>query len=184
MKPFVSILFIALLTGCMQTNKTKEKENQPLFVGLQFAEATMARSDSLIYYMRDQPKYEYDYALLASAIDQLGFIDSKYSDYAKSYIDYFVKEDGTINGYKLSDYNIDRVRPGLNMLELYARTGEEKYKTAVETLVGQMKTHPRTNSGGYWHKKIYPYQMWLDGIYMASPFLARYANDFNQPGLV
>lgn len=181
MKTFVTTLFIALLTSCMQTNKTNENVKPPPIWAIQFAEATMARSDSLIYYLRDQPKYEYDYAFLASAIDKLGEYDNKYSDYAKSYIDYFVKEDGTISGYKLSDYNIDRVRPGLNMLDLYARTGEEKYKTAAETLVGQMKAHPRTNAGGYWHKKIYPYQMWLDGIYMASPFLARYAKDFNQP---
>ena len=67
------------------------------------------------------------------------------------------------------------------MLELYKLTGEEKYKKAIETLVNQMKNQPRTKSGGFWHKKIYPYQMWLDGIYMGSPFLARYAKDFNQP---
>jgi unsaturated rhamnogalacturonyl hydrolase len=67
------------------------------------------------------------------------------------------------------------------MLELYAHTGNEKYKIAVETLVRQMEKQPRTHSGGFWHKNIYPWQMWLDGIYMGSPFLARYAKDFNQP---
>ena len=99
----------------------------------------------------------------------------------KAYIDYFVKDDGSINGYSLTSYNIDRVRPGLNMLELYKRTGDEKYKIAIQALVSQMESHPRTNANGYWHKKAYPYQMWLDGLYMASPFFACYANDFNQP---
>jgi unsaturated rhamnogalacturonyl hydrolase len=145
------------------------------------ADAVMTRYDSLIHYNGNKPKYEYDLAFLGMAIDKLGSIDKKYSDYMKSYIDYFVQDDGTINGHKLSDYNIDRVRPGFNMLELYERTGDEKYKKAIITLVSQMETHPKTNSGGYWHKKIYPYQMWLDGIYMGSPFLARYAKDFNKP---
>ncbi|HRX11022.1 MAG TPA: glycoside hydrolase family 88 protein [Draconibacterium sp.] len=81
----------------------------------------------------------------------------------------------------MGNYNIDNIRPGNNMLELFERSKDEKYKIAAETLVSQMETHPRTNSGGFWHKKIYPYQMWLDGLYMASPFLARYARDFNQP---
>jgi unsaturated rhamnogalacturonyl hydrolase len=141
----------------------------------------MHRADSLIYYLRETPKYEYDYAFLASAIDKLAEQNKKYSDYTKAYIDYFVQEDGTIKGHKLSNYNIDRVRPGLNMLELYKRTGDEKYKIAIETLVKHMEGQPRTNAGGFWHKKVYPYQMWLDGLYMASPFLARYAHDFNQP---
>jgi unsaturated rhamnogalacturonyl hydrolase len=81
----------------------------------------------------------------------------------------------------MSNFNIDRVRPGLNMLELYEKTGDEKYKVAAETLVEQMKNHPRTKSNGFWHKKSYPWQMWLDGLYMASPFLAKYAKMFDEP---
>lgn len=148
---------------------------------LKFADAVMARSDSLIYYHRDKPKYEYDYAFLGSAIAKLGKYDQKYFDYMKAYIDYFVEEDGTIKGFKLSDYNIDRIRPGWNMLTLYKKTGEEKYWKAAENLVQQMETHPRTKSNGFWHKKRYPWQMWLDGIYMASPFLVRYATMFGEP---
>ncbi|HSM49691.1 MAG TPA: glycoside hydrolase family 88 protein, partial [Draconibacterium sp.] len=181
MKISLSILIIALLFSCTPKNKTPEKEQQPVSWAIKFADATITRYDSLVTYLGNKPKYEYDLAFLASAIDRLGTTDQKYSEYAKAYIDYFVQEDGKVNGHKLEDYNIDRVRPGLNMLDLYERTGEEKYKIAIETLVNQMETHPRTNAGGFWHKKIYPYQMWLDGLYMASPFLARYARDFNQP---
>lgn len=148
---------------------------------VRFADAVMHEADSLVYYKRDKPKYEYDYAFLAMAIDRLGDVDRKYSDYARAYIDFFVQDDGSIKGYKLTDYNIDRVRPGVNILELYKRTGEEKYRIAVETLVSQMEAHPRTKSKGYWHKKIYPWQMWLDGIYMAQPFLTAYAKEFDQP---
>lgn len=181
MKFNIGIFLIVICCGCTSQTKQQKTEKKQVLWSTQFADAVMQRSDSLIYYLRDQPKYEYDYAFLGSAIDKLGEKDKKYSDYMEAYIDYFVQEDGTINGHKLSDYNIDRVRPGLNMLDLYERTGKEKYKIAIEILVSQMETQPRTNSGGYWHKKIYPYQMWLDGLYMASPFLARYAHDFNQP---
>ena len=180
MKPS-TILFLLLFLSSGLINAQESKSEKELFWATQFADAVMHRADSLIYYLRETPKYEYDYAFLASAIDKLGKQDKKYSDYAKAYIDYFVEKDGTIKGHKLSNYNIDRVRPGLNMLELYEKTGDEKYKIAIETLVKHMEEQPRTNAGGFWHKKEYPYQMWLDGLYMASPFLVRYAHDFNQP---
>ncbi|MFT3738709.1 MAG: glycoside hydrolase family 88 protein [Breznakibacter sp.] len=97
------------------------------------------------------------------------------------YVNVFINDSGKIARYKMEEYNIDRVNPGKNLITLYKRTGERKYQIAFEELVAQMETHPRTHEGGYWHKKIYPYQMWLDGIYMASPFLAQYASEFSQP---
>ncbi len=141
----------------------------------------MHEADSLIYYQRETPKYEYDYALLGDAIYKLKDIDPKYGAYMKNYIDYFLHDDGEIDGQKTSDYNIDRVRPGNSMITLYRDYGDEKYKKGIETLVTQMEGQPRTNAGGYWHKKSYPYQMWLDGLYMASPFLSRFAKEFDQP---
>jgi len=180
MKTAALVLLMVFFEGegllCQKTAKQKE-----FYWATLFADAVMNRSDSLIYYLRNKPKYEYDYAFLGSAIDKLGSIDKKYSAYMQAYIDYFVGENGNIIGYKLTDYNIDRIRPGLNMLELYKRTGMGKYKAAAETLLAQMKEQPRTRSKGYWHKKIYPWQMWLDGLYMASPFLATYAGLFGQP---
>src|SRR5690554_2896190 len=131
-------LFITFMVVGYHMSAGKPTDEKKPEWALKFADAVLHRSDSLIYYDRDRPKYEYDYALLGSAIDMLKHYDTKYSEYSKAYIDYFVQEDGTINGYKLSDYNIDRIRPGLNMLELYERTGQEKYKKAVQTLVSQM----------------------------------------------
>lgn len=181
MKISLVLLLIILVSSCSTQQKKQDTERNQNSFAIQFADATMQRANNLVYYLTETPKYEYDFSFLGSAIDKLGTIDKKYSDYMQAYIDYFVQEDGSINGYKLTDYNLDRIRPGLNMLELYKRTGNEKYKKAVEILISQMENQPRVNSGGFWHKKIYPYQMWLDGIYMASPFLARYAKEFNQP---
>lgn len=181
MKLSVLIVVLAIFAACSANQKGKPAEEKNNLWSVQFADAVMARNDSLMRYNGKNPKYEYDLAFLAGAIDKLGSTYPKYTAYAKAYIDYFVQDSGVIIGHKMSDYNIDRVRPGLNMLELYQRTGEEKYKMAIETLVKQMENQPRTKAGGFWHKKIYPYQMWLDGLYMASPFLARYAHDFNQP---
>jgi len=178
-----SILFVILfsLVSCNNAKKKVDTANLKKSWATQFADAIMTRHDSLIYYNGAKPKYEYDYAFLAMAIDKLSDTDEKYANYARAFIDYFVQKDGTINGHKTSNYNIDRIRPGNNMIDLFKRTGEQKYKVAIETLVAHMEGQPRTNAGGYWHKKRYPYQMWLDGIYMGSPFLAHYAKEFNQP---
>lgn len=150
---------------------------------IELANTVMTRYDSLIHYNDNKPSYGYDYAFLGWAISKLGKYDEKYFNYMQAYIDYFVGDDGVIKGYRMSDYNIDQIRPGLNMLELFEKTGDKKYKKAVDTLVKQMENQPKTDSGGFWHKKRYPYQMWLDGLYMGSPFLARYARDFNHPEL-
>lgn len=145
------------------------------------AESVMARHDSLINYTSSQKVWQYDIGMLAMAINQLNAVDPKYGKYMKEWVDHFVNEDGSIRTYRKADYNIDNINPGRNLITLYKRTGQEKYKAAILNLVKQMEEHPRTKTGGFWHKKKYPWQMWLDGIYMGSPFLARYAKVFNAP---
>ena len=104
--------------------------------------------------------------------------DKKYFEFADWYEDYRISEDGTITGYKKEDYNIDEINGGKNLITLYKLTGKEKYKKAAAKLEDQMKTHPRTAEGNFWHKKIYPNQVWLDGLYMALPFLMEYQAEF------
>ncbi len=95
-----------------------------------------------------------------------------------------VNADGSIKGYKLDDYNIDNIPPGRVLLAALERgVKNAAYVKAVHTLREQMATHPRTSEGGFWHKQRYPHQMWLDGLYMASPFLAQYAVQFHEPAL-
>jgi unsaturated rhamnogalacturonyl hydrolase len=107
--------------------------------------------------------------------------DKRYLDYMKSYTDTIIGKNGAITTYKKSDYNIDKVNPSKFLFLLHDVTNEEKLRIAIDTLYVQMQTHPRTADGGFWHKKIYPHQMWLDGLYMASPFLAEYAQRNNLP---
>lgn len=134
---------------------------------------------------RKTPKWEYTQGLVLKAIYEvwLDTGDSTYFNYVKTYYDQFVREDGTIWKYKLTNYNIDRINPGKVLFKLYRDTGDEKYKKAILLLRDQMKFHPRTSKGGFWHKKVYPHQMWLDGLYMASPFLAEFAATFHEPEL-
>lgn len=135
----------------------------------------------LIFHQRSKPKWQYDIAMLAQAIHSLGDADPSYEAYMKSYIDFFIDRDGKIFNYNICEYNLDKINPGNNLIILYEATGEEKYRKAIDTLVVQLKDQPDNPDGGFWHKARYPYQMWLDGIYMSSPFMARYASVFNQP---
>ena len=98
-----------------------------------------------------------------------------YFNYIKKNIDYFVNDDGTIKTYDKENYNLDNVKNGNALLLLYNVNGDEKYFKAASLLRDQLRTHPRTNEGGFWHKKVYPWQMWLDGLYMAEPFYAAYS---------
>lgn len=101
--------------------------------------------------------------------------DEKYLIYTKRIIDHFISADGEIKTYNLEEYNFDNIPSGRQLLHLYQRTKETKYKIAAATLYNQLTLQPRNKTGGYWHKLKYPAQMWLDGLYMAQPFAAEYA---------
>ena len=109
--------------------------------------------------------------------------DSTYYDYAKIYADSLIDNDGHIRTMKYLSFNIDNVNAGKILFDFYVRTGDERYKIAMDTLRKQMREQPRTSEGGFWHKLRYPHQMWLDGIFMASPYLAQYGATFGEPTL-
>ena len=105
--------------------------------------------------------------------------NKKYIDFIDKFVDYYVFEDGSIRGYELDTYNVDNINEGRVLFDLYRETGKEKYKKAIELLYTQIKGQPRTELGNFWHKKIYPNQVWLDGLYMAQVFYTRYETEFN-----
>ncbi len=105
----------------------------------------------------------------------------EYLSYAGNFIDYYVNEDGEILGYNMDTYNLDNINEGRVLFYLYELTGEQKYKTAIDTLYTQLMNQPRTQEGNFWHKQIYNNQIWLDGLYMAQPFYAMYETVFKNP---
>lgn len=129
-----------------------------------------------------QTKWSYDMGVVLKGFEGIWMNtgDVKYFNAIQAKMDWFVQNDGTIKGYELDEYNIDHVNNGKLVLLLYRITGKEKYKKAADLLRSQLKTHPRTNEGGFWHKKIYTNQMWLDGLYMGAPFYAEYAMLFHE----
>ena len=105
--------------------------------------------------------------------------DEKYLKFADDFIDYRVREDGSIDGYSIGEKNIDNVNAGKTLFELYDITGKEKYKKAIDLVYSQIAIMPRCESGNFWHKDIYPNQVWLDGMYMGQPFYLEYETRFN-----
>lgn len=176
----LAVIVLAVMSGCSSSKKKTDQQEEKWSVKM--ADMVMTRWDTLGYYGdRTRAGWSYDVALVGMAIDKLGDIDPKYSAYMKTYMDMLVDEDGHIERYKQDSYNIDYINPARNLIILWKKTGEEKYKKALPQFIEQMENQPKTQSGGFWHKKIYPNQMWLDGLYMGSPFLAMYAAEFNDP---
>jgi len=133
-------------------------------------------------YTLSDASWNYDHGLQVIAIQKVGEAtgESRYLRFVSDWIDHFVQPDGSIRTYRMDEYNVDLINSGKLLFGAYERTGDERYRKAIEILREQMRTHPRNNANGFWHKQIYPYQMWLDGIYMAGPFLSEYALRFNE----
>ncbi len=106
--------------------------------------------------------------------------NQRYLDFADSFIGSFVEEDGSIRTYDAKEKNLDNVNAARNLFTLYDLTGKEKYRRAIETVRAQLDIMPRTKEGNFWHKDIYPWQVWLDGLYMAQPFYMQYETRFNK----
>ncbi|MBN1155850.1 glycoside hydrolase family 88 protein [candidate division KSB1 bacterium] len=178
------VLIFAVTVVLATCNRSVEIESRAWAVRM--ADSVIKRNpEPWMIDFRKTPKWEYTQGLVLKSIWSVWQTteDEKYFRYVKAYYDQFIDSTGTIMLYELGDYNIDRINPGKVLFQLYRTTGDIKYKLAIDLLREQMRTHPRTREGGFWHKKIYPHQMWLDGIYMASPFLAEYAVVFNEPDL-
>ena len=131
------------------------------------------------------PKWRYDQGVILKGIEGIWNAtgDVRYFDYIRRSMDFYVAGDGTIKGYKKDEFNIDHVNNGKLLLLLYrvlSKNEGEKYRKAAERLREQLREHPRTSEGGFWHKKIYEHQMWLDGLYMGQPFYAEYAMLFHE----
>ena len=103
---------------------------------------------------------------------------SRYYAFAEHFLDHYVFEDGSLRGFKEEDYNLDNICEGRVLFDVYRLSGKEKYRKAIDTLYGQLLRQPRTHEGNFWHKAIYPNQVWLDGLYMAQVFYCKYTTEY------
>jgi unsaturated rhamnogalacturonyl hydrolase len=103
-----------------------------------------------------------------------------YYQFVKSFIDRLYDENGRIPAIDVCYYSIDQIRPATILFDLFKRENDPKYKQVLDLIYEQLKTYPRTSSGSFWHKENYPNQIWLDGLYMGQPFLARYIKEFEE----
>lgn len=178
--------------------QTYGSQNEDTTIGIQDSQI----SDTLPWFQRMAETLMMDYPLLKDidshdrdqkwvytiGLVALGFQkvyeatgDERYYEYVKQFTDSQIDEHGLIAHYQISEYNIDHINAGKILFMLYEKEKDERYKIAMDTLRKQLEGHPRTESNGFWHKQIYPYQMWLDGLYMGAAFYAQYINQFGDP---
>jgi unsaturated rhamnogalacturonyl hydrolase len=184
---FMSVLLVCVmaLTGCKVTSQETAKKEIVISKDMKWSDKmalTLMKRHPESYMLDDakKPKWDYVHALVLHSIEELNKKnpDPRYKAYIRGYVDELVQEDGTIKTYELDKYNIDLVVPGRLLFAIYDETKQDKYLKAMKLVRQQLTEQPRTASGGFWHKQIYPNQMWLDGLYMGEPFYAEYTATF------
>ena len=165
------ITLLAALTAC--TAKA------PL-LSYRVVESEMARCPEATYLDGQEGNLKWNYT---TGLELKAFLDvychserseESILEYVDAWYDAIIDSTGVIYKYKKSNYSTDHICPGRTLFRLYDLTGKEKYRAAMDSLYSQLLDQPRTPEGGFWHKQVYPQQMWLDGLYMAQPFYAEY----------
>ncbi len=187
----LAIIALGFLTSCKEEKTPAETEApvQELEISddLKWSER-MALSeikrfpDPTLLDFRDKPRWSYTNGLVLQAMSKV-YEQTKNDtlfDYIYDYANRMINEDGSIETYKLSNYNLDMIKSGDAIFYLNEKKTEPRFRKAMDTLHAQLMGQPTTSEGGYWHKKVYPSQMWLDGVYMAEPFHAKYAKTYMQ----
>lgn len=175
---FAAMSVVLLSTACTEQEKHPLIDgDKPLAVWMAESEMTRFPSPAQIDFIPvGQIKWNYTTGLELLAMMEAAkeYDRPDFVAYAERYYDSIVQPDGSVISYAREKYNIDHVCPARPLFELYERTGETRYKQVIDTVFLQLQHHPRIAAGGFWHKKRYPQQMWLDGIYMGQPFYAEY----------
>ncbi|WP_432271471.1 glycoside hydrolase family 88/105 protein [Autumnicola tepida] len=190
---FTIFFTITSIMGCKNTEEKKGEElaapeqEQIVPEDLKWSERMMLSEmkrfpEASKLDFREEPKWSYTNGLVLKAAKEVYEETNKqqYYDYIYDYADTMVTNQGEIRTYKLSDQNLDMLNSGNVLLYLYPKTKEERFLEALKLLRSQIETQPRTKEGGFWHKKRYTQQMWLDGLYMAEPFYAHYTQMFSE----
>lgn len=187
-KPILfAVSVIAIASAATGDEVRKFNGATPLEWSGRLARSEMERDGGRMFF-GGAPRARWDYTTslfglsLMKLAERTG--DKAFADYGAKTVETFIADDGTIRTYRIEEYNIDMIPPGKVLLLLHEQGHREpRLLKAIETLRGQMREHPRTSEGGFWHKLRYPHQMWLDGLFMASPFLAHYGKVFEEPAM-
>ena len=176
MKRLILYSFILLFSHSLVAQQTP--------YSVRMAESFMAWHKDSIAVKEGKPAgWDYEQGLMLKALEKVWYRtgDGKYFEYIRKDLDRYVQKDGSIRTYKYDDFNLDNIPTGraLVMLAQQSQPDKEKYRKAADLLWKQIENQPKTKEGGYWHKKRYPNQMWLDGLFMAEPFSAEYSMVFN-----
>ncbi|WP_378187351.1 glycoside hydrolase family 105 protein [Aquimarina sp. W85] len=186
----VTIAIVSIFVGCKEhSDQTKviksSKKELAISDTLKWSERlalTLMQQHPEAYQIDDrvEPKWDYVHGLVLTSFEKLyqQTNNQLYYDYIKAYADVTIDSLGNIPTYKFSNYNIDMIEAGNILFALYDTTQDERYLKAMQLLRKQLQEQPRTSEGGFWHKKIYPNQMWLDGLFMGEPFYANYTVRF------
>lgn len=177
----LNIICSLLLAGGMCACTATPKQTEEIKWSERMAQSEMQRfPEPWMIEKAKKPRWGYTHGLVVkSMLEEWKHTgDTAYYNYAKIYADSLIDTDGKIKTMKYLSFNIDNINAGKILFDFYEKTGDGRYKVAMDTLRKQLTEQPRTSEGGFWHKLIYPHQMWLDGIFMASPYLAQYGNVF------
>lgn len=163
-----------LLLSASALNAQQVSKQGALRYATRMVDAVIARNPVV------HKEWDYTAGVVLLGVEQASRLTTSraYADYMRRNMDRLVRADGTIESYELEEFNLDQIAQGRLLFPLYTQTKDERYRKAIELLREQLRRQPRTKEGGFWHKQIYPHQMWLDGLYMASPFLTQYAVTF------
>jgi unsaturated rhamnogalacturonyl hydrolase len=150
--------------------------------GQRLADSTIAEHPNAWNMRKSDGEYRWAYlqGLVTYGMYKLyeKYQEPRYYEYMKAYVDHYVEDDGNIRTLALDEFNIDSINSGKLLFPLLQDGGDARYRAAIEVLHRQLQWQPRTHNGVFWHKLKYPWQVWLDGLYMGAPFLAEYAARF------
>lgn len=187
MKSIISytINTLALFIGISCSSQTKNSTEILVNPKLKWSERmaiseTIRFPDPTLLDFQKKPRWSYTNGVVLDAMYKVYEQTNNQNiyNYIYDFANRMIDKDGVIQTYKFKNYNLDMIRTGDVTIDLYEKTKENRFKIAIDTLDKQLAEQPTTSEGGYWHKQIYPYQIWLDGAYMAEPFHAKYAAIF------
>jgi len=188
MKAFLALCALSAATVAVAGVEPPQKFNgaTPLEWSVKMAKSEMDRRGGTLFYPDPAARWDYTRGFLSQSLIRLGqrLHDPAVTDFGARIVESFVTPEGGIATYKLEDYNVDNLPPGRGLLLRYEQNKDPRIAQAIRLLRHQLDGQPRTSEGGFWHKQRYPYQMWLDGLFMGATFYAHYGQVFQEPAAI